>query len=150
MLLRLGQVDDELGVLLQDHAPEVLLGLGQRPLRGDEGRVVDFDGGVDVVGVDVGVGYVGVPLHEPHPRVLEGLQVLVPVQIEAAGVLVGEVLLRLGQLSEEPELRVEVSHQRLPFVVVQGDALFQNLDLVELLDPLVGQVLRRLVALDLR
>lgn len=35
-LVTLGQHDDDVRLLLQDHLPEIVPGVGQRPLRGDE------------------------------------------------------------------------------------------------------------------
>jgi len=81
VLLRLGQIYDELGVFLQDHSPEVLLSLGQRSLSGDESGVIDFHRRVDVVGVYVGISYIGISLNQPYSRVFERLQILVPVEV---------------------------------------------------------------------
>ena len=61
----------EVHALLPDHAPEVFNRLLERSLRGDEELVVLARGGVDIVGVDVGIVHVCVSLQESDSRVLD-------------------------------------------------------------------------------
>lgn len=75
---------------------------------------------------------------------LEGLQVSVPVEVLARRLLVCQVLLGLSQLSQQSELSVQISDECLSLVVMYRYALLNLLDLLELLDPLVRQVLTRL------
>ena len=122
MLLRLSQINNQPRALLQNHAPKVLLGLRQRALRRDERLVIELDGAVDVVGVDVRVGNVGAALHEADASVLERLHFGVAVQVhlvlvERGILLVGEVLPRLRQFPYQSKLRLDISHKRLPLEI---------------------------------
>lgn len=152
VLLGLREVDDEPRVLLQDHAPKVLLGVWEGSLRRDEGLVVQLDRAVDVVCVDVRVGSVSTALHQADTRVLERLEVGVTVEIHvvlmSVRFLVGQVLLGLGQLPQKAELSREVADEGLPLVVMERDAGFKLLDLVQLVYPLIGDVLRWFRALN--
>jgi len=73
MLLGLREVDDQAGVLLQDHPPEVLFRLRQGALSGDEGLVVALYRRVYEVGIDVRVRNVCCSLGQPHTGVFERL-----------------------------------------------------------------------------
>lgn len=141
VLLGLSQVDDQPRVLLVNHPPEVLLGLGKRTLGCDEGLVVCRNCGVDIVCIDVRVVNIGCSLHQSHLSMLEWLQVRISIKILSCCLLVIQVLLCLGQFPQKSELCVEVPHESLPFVLGNGNALLNLLDLFELLDPLVRQVL---------
>ena len=70
MLLQMGKHHNERNSFLFYHAPETLNSGFERSLSCDKKLVILLDGRVDVVGVDVGVIDVFVPLKEAHPRVL--------------------------------------------------------------------------------
>ena len=55
MLLRFCEIYDYFSIFLDYHSPEILLGFGKGPLSSDKCLVIDFDGGVYEVGIDVGV-----------------------------------------------------------------------------------------------
>ena len=74
---------------------------------------------------------------------LEWLQIWVTVQILAWSLLVGKMLFGLCELPQQSKLCVEVSYKRLTLIVRDGYACFQLLDFIELLNPLIWQVLWR-------
>ena len=94
-----------------NHTPEVLPSLWQRSLCRNKSLVVNIQHRINIVGINVCIVNISSTLGESYSRMFKWFKELISVEVFSAILLVGFVFLCLGELPEQSELCVKISHQ---------------------------------------
>ena len=148
VLFGFSKIKNQPSIFFQNHPPKVFFRLWQRALRCDESLVIDLDCRIYVVGVNIRVVYICGTLHKPYFCMFEWFEVWISVHVRPCSLLVVKMFFCLSQLPQQSKFCIKISDKRLPFVIVQRNALLQQFYFIKLLHPFIRQILRWLWALD--